>query len=115
MASKGLLRSSLSDSLTSQPLGVVVVVLMRIDRFFDILSTSIAVVSMIFVVVVNVFLYFGYYPSKTPTPCLPSGSSAWSCSPTPSTETPTTLFRRGTLPVGLLPTGSQPTPRWYGK
>jgi hypothetical protein len=69
MASKGLLRSSLSDSLTSQPIAVVVVVLMRIDRLFDILSTPIAVLSMIFVVVVvNVFLYFGYYPSKTPTP-----------------------------------------------
>jgi Polysaccharide lyase len=42
---------------------------MRIYRFFDILSKPIAVLSIIFVVVtVSVFLYFGYYRSKTPTP-----------------------------------------------
>jgi hypothetical protein len=41
---------------------------MRMDRFFDILNTPIAALDISFVVVVNVFLYFGYYSSKTPTP-----------------------------------------------
>jgi hypothetical protein len=42
---------------------------MRMDRFFEILNTPIAVLSVLFVVVaVNVFLYFGYYSSKTPSP-----------------------------------------------
>jgi hypothetical protein len=72
-SARGLLRSSLSDSLISPPLAVVVVALMRMDRFFDILNTPIAALSVVFVVVaVNVFLYFGYYSPKTPTPCLAS-------------------------------------------
>jgi len=41
---------------------------MRMNRFFDILNTPIAVLGVSFVVVVvNVFLYFGYYSTKTPT------------------------------------------------
>ena len=45
------------------------VALMRMVRFFDILNTPIAALILVFVVVaVNVFLYFGYYSSKTPTP-----------------------------------------------
>jgi hypothetical protein len=50
--------------LTSQPLAVVVAALMRMDRFFDIINTPIAVLDVLFVVVaVNLFLYFGYYYS----------------------------------------------------
>jgi hypothetical protein len=38
-------------------------------RFFDILNTPIAALSVVFVVVaVNVFVYFGYYSPITPTP-----------------------------------------------
>lgn len=40
----------------------------RTGRFFDILNMPIAVLGVLFVVVaVNLFLYFGYYSSKTPT------------------------------------------------
>lgn len=42
---------------------------MRMDRFFDIINTPIAALGITFVVVVvNVFLYFGYYSSETPPP-----------------------------------------------
>jgi hypothetical protein len=41
----------------------------RTGRLFDILNAPIAVLGVLFVVVaVNVFLYFGYYSSRTPTP-----------------------------------------------
>jgi hypothetical protein len=43
--------------------------LMTMARFFDILNTPIAALSVVFVVVaVNVFVYFGYYSPITPTP-----------------------------------------------
>jgi ABC-type glycerol-3-phosphate transport system permease component len=55
---------------------------MRMVRFFDILNTWIAALILLFVVVaVNVFLYFGYYSSKTPT-TLPTERT------TPSATTP---------------------------
>jgi hypothetical protein len=73
-------------SLTSQPLAVVVAALMRTDRFFDIINTPIAALSVLFVVVaVNVFLYFGYYSAKTPTP-LPTERSVPSATTLESTE-----------------------------
>jgi hypothetical protein len=54
-------------------------------RFFDILNTPIATLSLVFVVVaVNVFLYFGYY-SKTPTP-LPTERTAPSATTLERTE-----------------------------
>jgi hypothetical protein len=82
---KGLLRSSLSDRLTSPPLGVVVAAPMRMVRFFDILNTPIAVLGLsIVVVVVNVFVYFDYY-SKTPTP-LPTERTAPSATTLERTE-----------------------------
>jgi hypothetical protein len=100
-SARGLLRSSLSDSLISPPLAVVVVALMRMDRFFDILNTPIAALSVVFVVVaVNVFLYFGYYSPKTPTP-LPSERT------TPSATTRERTERTGpkerTLPERTRP------------
>ena len=58
LALYGVLGRSLSDSLTSQPFAVVVAALMRMDRFFEILNTPIAVLGITFVVVVvSVFLY----------------------------------------------------------
>jgi hypothetical protein len=84
-SAKGLLRSSLSDRLTSPPLGVVVAAPMRMVRFFDILNTPIAVLGLsIVVVVVNVFVYFDYY-SKTPTP-LPTERTAPSATTLERTE-----------------------------
>src|SRR5215218_9967603 len=57
---------------------------MRMDRFFDIINTPIAALSVVFVMmVVNVFLYFGYYSPKTPTP-LPAEQT----SPSTTIETP---------------------------
>jgi hypothetical protein len=54
------------------------------DRFFDIINTPIAVLDVLFVVVaVNLFLYFGYYSPKTPTP-LPAEHTSPSTTTEPS-------------------------------
>ena len=58
---------------------------MRMDRFLDILNTPIAVLATFVALVVTVFLYFGYYSAKTPTP-LPTERTVPSATTLESTE-----------------------------
>ena len=75
------------------------------DRFFDIINTPIAVLDVLFVVVaVNLFLYFGYYSPKTPTP-LP----AEHMSPSTTIERPERAQpQEGTLPEVSRPERTKP-------
>jgi|SRR5687768_10980794 hypothetical protein len=78
---------------------------MRMDRIFDIINTPIAALSVVFVmVVVNVFLYFGYYSPKTPTPL-----SAEHTSPSTTIERPERAQpQEGTLPEVTRPERTRP-------
>jgi len=75
------------------------------DRFFDIINTPIAALSVVFVMmVVNVFLYFGYYSPKTPTP-LPAEQT----SPSTTIERPERAQpQEGTLPEVTRPERIKP-------
>jgi hypothetical protein len=78
---------------------------MRVDRFFDILNTPIAALSVVFVMVaVSVFLYFGYYSPKTPT-SLPAEHT----SPSTTIERPERAEpQEGTLPEVTRPERTRP-------
>jgi hypothetical protein len=75
------------------------------DRFFDIINTPIAALSVVFVmVVVNVFLYFGYYSPKMPPP-LPAEHT----SPSTSIERPERAQpQEGTPPEVTRPERTKP-------
>lgn len=77
----------------------------RTGRFFDILNMPIAVLGVLFVVVaVNLFLYFGYYSSKTPTPLPAEHTSPSTTIGRPERAGP----KEGTLPEVTRPERTRP-------
>lgn len=77
----------------------------RTGRFFDILNMPIAVLGVLFVVVaVNLFLYFGYYASKTPTPLPAEHTSPSTTIGRPERAGP----KEGTIPEVTRPERTRP-------
>lgn len=77
----------------------------RTGRFFDILNMPIAVLGVLFVVVaVNLFLYFGYYSSKTPTPLPAEHASPSTTIGRPERAGP----KEGTIPEVTRPERTRP-------
>jgi hypothetical protein len=80
----------------------------RARRFFDILNTPIAVVVVLVVVVsVNLFLYFGEYSSKAPTP-LPGSRTVPSATTTTIERTERAEPKERTRPENTRPEKTRP-------
>ena len=86
----------------------------RTRRFFDILNTPLAVlVVLVVVVAANIFLYFGEYSSKTPTP-LPGSPTTVPSATTTIERTERAEPKERTRPEKTRPESTQPATTLQG-